>query len=325
MKKLCVVNYIYGEKYQSFIPLYIISLKESYPEYDVRLYIDNELKDEIKEQLEILHNYYDGITVIENYALVTKLNNKATKIQQIQRCQRWLFFDEEFLNYEAIYIGDIDLLIFKEDKPLFEQHIEHCNYINRSYSNIARDGNKKNFDLKVIVRNLIKFGLKQTIKYYFTKQKKQIKFTGLHFVKTYDYYSKVNLVVDKFYNELNLLADLKSKRYNLCSFNNEACLRDIILDAGLGDCELSTGKQYNIETNPQSIAFRPHHGIHLGIFRSPKLVEYEKKLITSALYKSYYLQFIKLKNTDVYKNISNKLDDYIVDILIRMEEFYSKI
>lgn len=325
MKKLCVVNYIYGAKYQSFIPLYIISLKESYPEYDVRLYIDKELNADIKGQVNILRKYYDGIIIIENYGLKTKFSQKALLFPQIQRSQRWLFFDEEFLNYEAIYIGDIDLLIFKEDKPLFEQHIEHCNYINRSYSNIARLGPVKSKNLKTICRNIIKYGLIQTLKYYFSKQERVIKFSGLHFIKSKDYFSKVNIVINEFYDELNLLAKGNSKIYNLPSFNNEALLRDVILKAGLGDCELSTGKPYNIEKDPQTIAFRPHHGIHLGIFRAPQSLEVERDLISSNVYRDYYGQFMLLKEKDSYKEIEDKFSEYLVDIINRMEDYYSKL
>lgn len=325
MNKLCIVNYIYGEKYQTFIPLYILSLKESYPEYDIRLYIDNELMEEEKKAVEYLRTYYGGIFVIENYAKQTKLSKKATYIQQIQRSQRWLFFDEAFLDYEAIYIGDIDLLIFKEKKPLFEQHMLHCEHIDKVYSNIRRPGAKKMFNLKLIGRNFLKFGFKQSLRYYLKKQKEIFKLTGLHFVKPKEYYSKVNLVIGKFYEELNLLAEGKSTRYNLCSFNNEALLRDLVVDAGLGDCPLAKGKRYNVEENAQVDEFRPHHGIHLGIFRSDVIMEAEKDIISSNLYLSYYKQFKKIKSTVIYDKISGCFNDYLVKILEKMENFYSNL
>ena len=149
MNKICVVNYVYGDLYQGFIPLYIISLKESYPEYHIRIYIDKKLNKNTRESLAILSEYYDGITIIEEYEKETRLSKSAQSVQQIQRCQRWLFYDPEFLNYEAIYVGDIDLLILKETKPLFEQHKKHCQSLGTPYSNIRRTGKLNKFNLKI--------------------------------------------------------------------------------------------------------------------------------------------------------------------------------
>ncbi len=323
MNKLCVVNYIYGEKYQGFIPLYIISLKESYPEYDIRLYIDNTLCESTREAVEILSKHYDGITVVENYAQHTKFSKKAVSIQQIQRCQRWLFFDEAFLDYEAVYIGDIDLLICKEEKPLFEQHKLHCSVVGAPYSNISRMAGKRKLTPKMIARNVVKFGLGQSLKYYFGKNNPVIKLSGLHFVISKEYYEKVNPVIDGFYKELNLLAEGKSKRYNLCSFNNEAMLRDLVLDAGFNDCQLATGLPYNIETDATKPAYRPHHGIHLGIFRSSVIIEAEKDIISSELYKSYYKQFCDIKNTEAYKMVSGRFSKHLNDLISIMEAYYS--
>lgn len=325
MNKLCVVNYIYGEKYQGFIPLYIISLKESYPEYHIRLYIDNTLKEEIRESVDILCEYYDGITVIENYAQHTKFSKKAVSVQQIQRCQRWLFFDEAFLDYEAVYIGDIDLLICKEEKPLFEQHKLHCEVVGAPYSNISRAAGKRSLAPKMIARNIVKFGLGQSMKYYFGKTKPVIKLSGLHFVLAKEYYAGVNGVIDKFYDELNLLAEGKSKRYNLCSFNNEAMLRDLVMDAGFNDCKLSTGLPYNIETDAQKAAYRPHHGIHLGIFRAPSLMGNEKAIIDSELYLSYYRQFCEIRNTEPYKRVCGKFTEHLNNLISVMDNYYSNI
>ena len=323
-KKLCVVNYIYGEKYQGFIPLYIISLKESYPEYDIRLYIDNTLNENTKEAVNILSEHYGGIFIVENYAQHTKFTEKAASIQQIQRCQRWLFYDEAFLDYEAIYIGDIDLLICKEEKPLFEQHKLHCETVGAPYSNIKRTEPVKKYNFKIAVRNFVKFGFKQTLKYYFSKTTPPSKFSGLHFVLTKEYYGKIRDLIDDYYNELNLLAEGKSKRYNLCNFNNEAFLRDIIISAGFCDCKEACGKNYNLETDATLAAYRPHHGIHLGIFRHPSLIENENALITSKLYLSYYRQFKDMKKCEVYNKVSKYFTSHLNNLIEIMEDFYYK-
>lgn len=323
MNKLCVVNYIYGEKYQGFIPLYIISLKESYPEYDIRLYIDNTLNQSTREAVGILSEHYGGVYVIENYAQHTKFTKKANSVQQIQRCQRWLFYDEAFLDYEAVYIGDIDLLICKEEKPLFEQHKLHCESLGTPYSNIKRTEPIHKYNMRIVARNFAKFGLGQSLKYYIKRTTPPVKFSGLHFVLAQEYYNKISMVIDDFYKELNLLAEGKSKKYNLCNFNNEALLRDIIIAAGFNDCEESGGKPYNLETDATVVAYRPHHGLHLGIFRHPSLIESEKMLITSDLYLSYYEQFKRMKNIPIYQLICGNFTDHLKNLIENMEEFYA--
>jgi hypothetical protein len=177
----------------------------------------------------------------------------------------------------------------------------------------------------MIARNVVKFGVGQSLKYYFGKNEPVIKLSGLHFVLSKEYYEKVNPIIDNFYNELNLLAEGKSKRYNLCSFNNEAMLRDLVMDAGFNDCELSTGLPYNIETDATKKAFRPHHGIHLGIFRSPVLMENEEKVIASTLYKSYYKQFCEIKNTDIYKKVSGMFTEHLNNLISVMDNYYLNI
>lgn len=324
MKKVCVVNYVYGEKYQGFIPVYIISLAESYPEYDLRIYIDQKCTEQTSAALEQLSKYYSNFTIVEDYEEKSGFVGKAKQIQQIQRCQRWLFYDEAFDQYEAIYIGDIDLLICREDKPLYEQHCRHCDVCANPYSNISRAASAKNWEPKMIARNLVKFGLAQTAKYYFGKAEAGIKLSGLHFARTKDYFDKIRPIIDEAYGELNLLAEGKSKKYNLCSFNNEVFLRDLVLMAGMGDAPLSTGEPYNIETDANNPAYRPHHGIHLGIFRSPELVKAEEKVVGSDLYRRYYGQFVELKKLESYQAVQPYFTQHLNSLIAAVTEYYER-
>jgi len=54
MKKLCVIAYVFGDEYQGYIPLFIYSILKTYPEYEVKVYLDRELKPEIKIATDIL-------------------------------------------------------------------------------------------------------------------------------------------------------------------------------------------------------------------------------------------------------------------------------
>lgn len=325
MKKLCIANYVYGKKYQDFIPMYIMSVAENYPEYDIRIYIDSKLGELVAKSIGFLSKKYNNFTIIENYAQKSKLTKKARSIQPIQRSQRWLIFDEVFMNYQAIYIGDIDIFMCREEKPLFEQHMLHCSICGSPYSNILRKNIVNCHTPRMLIRNFVKAGVSQMLKYYLSNQKEIVRLSGLHFVQTKEYYNKINEVVDNFYEELNRLAEGKSKKYNLCSFNDETLLRDLVLAAGFQDAYLCTNELYNIETDATKKSYRPHHGIHLGIFRSQDSIKKEERNISSSIYCNYYKQFCKIRNTDIYQYIYENSSEYLKNIIESLDAYYNRL
>lgn len=326
MKKLLLVAYVFGTTYQDYIPLYILSALSTYPEWDIRIYLDNELKEAIKYQLGLLNKYSSHFSIVENFSSQSKFSEKASKISQIQKSQRWLFYDDLFSKYNAIYIGDIDLIILPEKLPLYDQHLKHCEFLNMPYSNISRKAkqyNKKS--LKRMAYNLVKFGFAQTLDFYTKKQDEIIKLSGLHYIKTKEYFENVRPLFDIYYNELNLLARGKSKKYNLCTFNNEGMLRDMIIDSGLGAPQITTELDYNIEVDPNKLSYRPHHGLHLGIFRSDQSIELESEVVNNNEYVQFYKEFLDLKNTQEFVQLSPYFSPYLNEILARLENYYNAL
>ncbi|MDP4119141.1 MAG: hypothetical protein Q8873_08130 [Bacillota bacterium] len=324
MKKLCLVLYIFGDKYQEYIPLFAWSLFKLYPDYGIRVYLDTKLNQHIKNQVEILKD--KDLTIIENHLDNLEMTDKAKKVDLIQRSQRWLFYDEAFENYEAVYMGDADIIFCPEKEKMFEAHIKHCEIIGKPYSNIARKPIvRKNYSPKVIARNFIKFGIKDSFKYYFGHTKPIRKLTGLHFVRTKEYYSAVRPVMREYVKELNKLAEHKSKKYNLCSFNDEAVLYDMVNDCGFGTPEvIGSGLSglYNICESGEKMEYRPHHGIHLGIFRNEKTPFKEWNVVTSDLYRGYYEYFKELEKTGQYKSFEKGFSPYMRNIIDNMNKFY---
>jgi DNA-binding MarR family transcriptional regulator len=49
-----LTTFIYGEKYQNYIPLLVFSAHLSYPEYDIILFVYNKLDENVRRQLENL-------------------------------------------------------------------------------------------------------------------------------------------------------------------------------------------------------------------------------------------------------------------------------
>ena len=323
MKKLCLVLYVFGKKYQEFIPLFLLSVFKLYSDYGVRIYLDSDLLPVVKENLEIFKDY--DYKIIENYKMDDGLTKKAESFDQIQKCRRWYIYDDDFKNYEAIYIGDVDIFFCPEKTELFEAHLKHCDAIQKPFSNIKRTRTFNNLSSKLILRNIIKFGPLQAIKFYFITNKILERLSGLHFIKTADYFNKVLPLKGEFIKELNLLAEGKSKRYSFWMFNNEGFLHDMMSAAGFGDIPDSTNKDFNISENCYDVAYRPHHGLHFGVFRSMASAENERKMITSDLYLSYYKYFCSIEKTDEYKKLEKEFSPYLQNIINNMHEFYKNI
>ena len=203
--------------------------------------------------------------------------------------------------------------------------MNHCGVLGKPYSNIKRTSKNKIFKPKYIARNVVKFGIKETFKYYFGDGSDMNKLSGLHFVKTKEYFEKLETVRDRFIKELNLLAEGKSKKYNLCSFRNETLLHDIVNESGMGVPEIyykSGYTKYNISQDSNEYGYRPHHGIHLGIFRDNITPQRDTAITLSELYKSYYKYFCELEKTEEYKTIEKLYTPYIREIIDNMHDFY---
>lgn len=326
MKKVCFVAYVFGGNYQEYIPLYTLFAGKTYPDYDLRIYIDYELKDNVKKQISYLKQFYN-VEIIENFEDRIAFSKKALSFPRIKKSTRWLFYDKAFENYEALYIGDIDLIICKEPVDLFDAHMRHCEYLGTPYSNILRISKEADScSPKGALKNIIEYGFRETIKYYKEKSYYVNKISGLHFVKTKEYYDAVTPKMQELINELNLMAESKSEKFNNCNFRDEELLYRLILESGLKLPTDSTGTGYNKETNPETDAYRPHHGLHLGIFRFTHagIREY-MELVGSNCYKNYYKYFKEIQKSEEYKYISEYFDKSLNSLIDNMDKFYSEI
>lgn len=320
MKKICIVMYVFGDTYQEYIPLFLLSLFKVYPDYGVRIYLDRPLSEKVSGGVEMFADR--DVTIIQSYEDGLKLTKKARSFDQIGKSVRWLVYDKAFEDYEAVYIGDIDILFFAEKNPMFEEHIRHCDFLKKPYSNIAREQKlNKKLAPKPVARNFVKFGVGQTLRFYADGKKTITKMSGLHFMKTKEYFPKMLKLRENVVKELNLLAEGKSKKYNLCSFNNESLLYDMMLECGFG--EIGKSKPgYNTATEGNILGYRPHHGIHLGIFRHKGIMESEKDTLKSEEYHEFYKSFEELAKTEEYKQLSKSFSEYLNEIIQNMREYY---
>lgn len=325
MKKICVVTYVFGDKYQSFIPIFIYSVLKAYPDYYVKIYTDRALSSQLQEELASICKM-GSFEIISDCLTHVGLTQKALRYDQISKCVRWLYIDEDYEKYDAIYIGDIDIFMVQEKIPLFDQHMIHAGIMQSCYSNFIREQQiAKSF--KNFIRFLLKYGLKETFKFFKTDGKIK-KLSGLHFIITKDYLPLLEKYQKHYIEELNLLAESKSSKWNLCSFNNEHLLYCLIRDMQLfipPNSHLSA-RQVLEQTNPNEMAFRPFHGLHLGLWRKDKYgsLNGDTTIMDHDIYKEAYHYFKMLNDTDTILQEMLLNNNFASEVIHNMIYYYEK-
>ena len=302
MKKLCVIASVFG-RYQGYIPLFVLSWLRAYPYVDIRIYLHDTIDPDVQKSLDLL-DVSDHVVIIEDCCKMVALTEKALENKAISKSVRWLLHEPIFMKYEALYIGDIDIVIAYEPISLFEQHMRHCAFIGLPYSNMVR-------------RN-------PAIEKSSGRELRRL--SGLHFVQTKEYIKAVAPVMDSLVNQLNLLSENKSDMYVIDLFNNEMVLYDLVRLAGLGfpgDKPPPSVRTKNklikrpYKINPEQVNFRPHHGLHLGLARG------DGSLLNgswSSSYKAYYSDFLELIDTDDYRKIERFFPPFLIEQINKFHE-----
>jgi len=119
-----------NDPYQKYIPWYLYFLNRAYPEARKIVMVDRQLKQNVKDMMNLLSGNF---RVIEN-AFPEYLLTSGKQI----KCLRWLTFLEEFNEFKCLSIGDIDMAIYREEPSYMDQHLNHCKKTGLPYSNFIR-------------------------------------------------------------------------------------------------------------------------------------------------------------------------------------------
>ena len=224
-------TFVFGS-YERFIPYYILGIKENYPEADIVIFYAGVLSCDIKEFIDCYND--DSIILLENF--YTKyfelVENYKIKGGGSKTLLRFLIPGCYFKKYSNVYFGDVDILILKEKQDLFNFHLFQADSNNIPFSNKVRQlPNSKKISNRL---------------------------TGLHFVKTNEYFLKIDPIIDRFLSSENyrnkLLRDVKRDEEFLYKINLEAF--------GFDPVKLSVNK-------------RPWHGFHIGLVRGKSYLDLE--------------------------------------------------
>ena len=286
--KFCIVTWVYGRKYQGWIPLYIYSIKKNYPDYDIKIFVDNCLSVEIRRLLE-KYDLIDSAIIYEN---VLSDLDYVVKDDMEKRCLRWLLNGYGLEDYQYVYWGDIDIYIVQEKVSLLQQHINAIDDSKMNYNNAQR----------LTIEDYISSRRK-------TNKKHLFRLTGLHFVNTKEYYRKNYKTQIRI---LNYLGQKKRIRWidKIFFRDDERCLWLINFLSGngfpMGSYELSKK------------VFRPLHGLHFALGRAHE--EYAKIFKSNPTHqdehKMYYDMFCKEYNDDSkLRELILDLPAYIVEII----------
>ena len=311
MAKVCLTTFVYGVKYQAYIPFLIYSCNKAYPEYDIRLYLYDKLDEDVKRQLDLI-DANNVIIMEKHFADCPKMNSLKAK------SLRWVLWDDAFMEYDYLYVVDIDMLYIKEPTPLHIQHLEHMKTTGLPFDNLTRCFKRHPFTIRSIGYRLKHAGLNSILKFFFS-DRNDYRLTGLHFIDVKKYYkiynpSKIQFFKEKIYNGSYL-------KYFMSS-NNESFLYYIAKSSGMNPEKLAIQTEsykmldFNNYTRPE---FRPHHGIHLGIFRQDWHGK-KKSILESDTYK-YYVNSFKKEYIDD-KEFHRIYDAAPVFIKIQFEHFY---
>ena len=218
------------------------------------------------------------------------------------------------------------MLYLREPEPLHLQHVNHMQTTGLCYDNLLRLCERNPFSFFSFARRLKYAGLSAIYTFLFGCNT-EYRATGLHFISVRQYYER--LTEEKIEMYKKQIYDMSFLRYVMTP-NDEILLYKILENEGLHPERL--GLQTDPVTmldfnNTQRLEFRPHHGIHLGIFRlEPDDIKNHpsfSKILNSSAYDFYRQQYrVNLFNDPVFQNLISVSSSKVKSYFEKLHEVY---
>ena len=322
LMKVCFTTYIYGVKYQNFIPWILYTVGKAYPEYYTIIFISGVVREDIMCQIEAIR------VINRNFKIVEHTFDDCPEMNPIKAMSfRWFVWDDLFLQFDYLYYIDSDMFFIREPIPMHEQHIRHMVYIKSDcISNILRIRKLGlGFSSRYVSYYNLKYGgLKTLFRQAVTPF--VYRMSGIHFVKVSTYFEYVTSKIREYY----VARIYTGKALSLLAYyNDEHLLYEMLKNAG---CDMSVFaiQQTSISmfgmNEPEKMEFCPHHGIHLGIFRVAleKLEDWAIAQLESKDYKYYIEQFkSKYLSDGLFKILLESSPFQIQETFHRLCKYYN--
>ena len=314
---LCLTTYVFGEKYHYYIPILLYSLLRAYPEYRPIIFVKEFLSNKLKNIIASIEKELGSVSIYEGVYNTYSIDNV-----QKGKSIRWVLDHKELMEYDYCYFIDIDMFYINEQPSLLSQHINHMQVLDLPYSNIIRSNRIKQFALGNIKQSIRNFGVLEGLKISCSRTHTTNKLSGLHFVKTEEYYKELNKVIE---NYRSMIFGNNSIRMHPGGFSNESMLYDMVRDSGMNLPPLlnTAGPHWLDYHRFNEVGFRPHHGIHLGIFRSTDIAPAYKHTLKLQFYQYYYYTYRQMRDDDMLlQYIIKNSPIYIRKHFERLDNFY---
>lgn len=181
--KLCFTTIVY-DWYQDLIPIYVYSIIKSFPQHYSRIFSKDKLTQENKDCLELIRKTSDRFEVIDQFDEMDKYHIPH------QAANRFLLTRDYFSEFDYVYIGDIDFLIYNQFNDQFYDHyVDNCNKTNFPFSNS------------------------------WWNDQGRLRMTGLHFIIKQPYFDSMDEQIEKMKSENEFRSNYKMRNPN--SFDEE--------------------------------------------------------------------------------------------------------
>jgi hypothetical protein len=273
-KGLCFSCVVFGD-YQKYIPFYIYSALKVYPDAYCKIFVDRVLDKPVADSLDLLSkNVINRFDI--DYVFLKRMDmldeiNELKIMGGNKRIARWLIPQECFADFDYVFIGDIDFLILKESESLINFHLKRSEQYGLPFSNIIRP----------------------------LKNSQIPRLSGLHFIKTEEYYNRLNKEIIRLNEKVNLLEFITSYPEFYKIDNNEKFLYVLLKN------HFDFTDKLLIKDETQ----RPWHGIHLGAARGFRFSKLK------------FDTFIQIDNEEVKRQVVGFLKDKCFrSILVKVNE-----
>ena len=140
---------------------------------------------------------------------------------------------------------------------------------------------------------------------------------------TEEYFKIIKSLLPK-YREI--ISSNKMFDNHLLGFTNEAFLFDLMNECGWGEfIPVAENDEAMMSSLKGNRSFRPHHGVHLSIFKTGNYDASTRTLLDSETYCSYYKKMREAKNDIIYNNIEKYFTEEIKGLLANADSYYKSI
>lgn len=187
MTKRAFATFVYGG-YHKFLPFYTYCINATYPDVSIIIFYNGQLPLGVKKNLE----ENSSVVLYDNFKMDHEWLQQYNHRGAVKQSLRHLLPFSYFKDYDEVYLGDVDILILKEEIDLFEFHKKQAEKHELPFSNKVR----------ILADGSISKRL-----------------TGLHYISPSAYYNKIQPVINEIANNPSFRDSIFSK-----SLRNEEVL-----------------------------------------------------------------------------------------------------